>query len=167
MGWWKQLYAIHWQDWILQSFMMVCLIFHTAIIINRKNWRITIKLHFENVSNFFFKKWMYTHARTPLALIVFVHFSMMPPSLLDKLTFCTAPNISGEDCPERREAWTVCRFKKRLDKKRVGRCFWGARLIPQYKVYEVKVPGNYCYWSPPLLVTNHTVLSHHTAQVTR
>ena len=34
--------AIHWQDWILSSFMMVCLIFHTAIIINRKIWRITI-----------------------------------------------------------------------------------------------------------------------------
>ena len=28
---------------------MVYLIFHTAIIINRKNWRITIKLHFENI----------------------------------------------------------------------------------------------------------------------
>ena len=30
--------------------MMVCLIFHTVIIINRKNWIITIKLHFENLS---------------------------------------------------------------------------------------------------------------------
>ena len=28
--------------------MIVCLKFHTAVIINRKNWRITIKLHFEN-----------------------------------------------------------------------------------------------------------------------
>ena len=35
--------------------MMVCLIFHTAIIIKRKNWRITIKLHFENLSIFFKK----------------------------------------------------------------------------------------------------------------
>ena len=39
--------------------MMVCLIFHTNIIINRKNWRITIKL-------FFKKKRTYTNARTPL-----------------------------------------------------------------------------------------------------
>ena len=31
---------------------MVCLIFHTAIIINKKNWRITIKLHFKNLSIF-------------------------------------------------------------------------------------------------------------------
>ena len=31
---------------------MVCLIFHTTIIINRKNWRITIKLYFENLSIF-------------------------------------------------------------------------------------------------------------------
>ena len=29
-----------------QSFMMVCLIFHTAIIINKKNWRITNKTSF-------------------------------------------------------------------------------------------------------------------------
>ena len=31
--------------------MMVCLIFHTAITINRKNWRITIKLHFYKKAN--------------------------------------------------------------------------------------------------------------------
>ena len=31
------------------------LIFHTAVIINRKNCRITIKLHFENLSIFFKK----------------------------------------------------------------------------------------------------------------
>ena len=35
--------------------MMVCLIFHTAIIINRKNWRIIIKLQLGNLSVFFFK----------------------------------------------------------------------------------------------------------------
>ena len=45
--------------------MMICLIFHTAIIINRKNWRVTVKLHFENLSIFFFKKRTYTQARTP------------------------------------------------------------------------------------------------------
>ena len=28
--------------------MIVCLKFHTAVIIHRKNWRIIIKLHFEN-----------------------------------------------------------------------------------------------------------------------
>ena len=37
---------------IMISFIMVCLIFHTAIIINRKNWRITIKLYFEKLSIF-------------------------------------------------------------------------------------------------------------------
>ena len=52
---------------------------HTAIIINRKNWRITIKLHFGNL-RIFFKKRMYTHARSPLPLFVFVHFSMTHPS---------------------------------------------------------------------------------------
>ena len=35
--------------------MMVCLIFHTAIIVYRKNWKITIKLYFENF-RFFLKK---------------------------------------------------------------------------------------------------------------
>ena len=40
--------------------IMVCLIFHVAIIIDRKNWRITIKLHFENFS-IFFKKSKRTH----------------------------------------------------------------------------------------------------------
>ena len=51
----KRSHAIHWQDWILYSFMMLRLIFHTASIINRKNWRITTKLHFENISIFFLK----------------------------------------------------------------------------------------------------------------
>ena len=35
------------------EYYMVCLIFHTAIIINRKNWRITTKLHIENIRNLF------------------------------------------------------------------------------------------------------------------
>ena len=51
-GWRKRSHAIQWQDWILSSFMMLCLIFHTAFIINRKNWRITIKFHFKNLSIF-------------------------------------------------------------------------------------------------------------------
>ena len=32
---------------------MVCLIFHTDIMISRKNWRVTVRLHFENLSIFF------------------------------------------------------------------------------------------------------------------
>ena len=44
--------------------MMVCLIFHTAIIINRKNWRISIKLNFKNIS-IFFLKWTYTNDSPP------------------------------------------------------------------------------------------------------
>ena len=37
-------------------------------MINRKDWRITIKLHFENLS-IFFKKRTYTHARTAPPLL--------------------------------------------------------------------------------------------------
>ena len=64
--------------------MMICLIFHTAIIINRKNWKITVKLHFENLSIFFSK-----HARTPPPT---VHFCLLfndplPPPLLNDCTF--------------------------------------------------------------------------------
>ena len=46
---------------------MICLIFHTLplFIINRKNWRITVKLHFENLSIFLKKANVYTHAKTP------------------------------------------------------------------------------------------------------
>ena len=59
--------------------MMVCLIFHTAIIINRKNWRITMKIHFENLSIFFLKnertQMLGPPIPTPL-LFVFVRFSM-------------------------------------------------------------------------------------------
>ena len=66
VGWRKRSHSIHWQDWILLFFTMVCLIFHTVIIINRKTWRITTKLHFENLS-VFLKKQTYAHARpTPL-----------------------------------------------------------------------------------------------------
>ena len=44
--------------------MMIRLIFHTAIIINRKNWRTTVKLHFENLS-IFFEKSERTHMLGP------------------------------------------------------------------------------------------------------
>ena len=56
------------------NILMVCLIFHTAFIINQKNWKITIKLHFENLSIFFQKS-----TRTPLPPFVFFPFSMTPP----------------------------------------------------------------------------------------
>ena len=61
------------------SFVMFCLIFHTVIIINRKNWR-TIKLHFENLS-IFFKKRTYTHARTlpPSPCSFLFTFQWIPP----------------------------------------------------------------------------------------
>ena len=65
---------------------MVCLIFHTAIIINRKNWRITIKLHFENL--WIFKEIRtYTHARNPSPPIRFCLLFNGPPSLLNERTF--------------------------------------------------------------------------------
>ena len=47
---------------------MVCLIFHTAILINRKNWRIS--------QHFFKKKLTYIMLGPPLPLFVFVCFSM-------------------------------------------------------------------------------------------
>ena len=81
VGWRKQSHGIHWQDWILQFFMMVCLIFHTAIIINTKNWRKTTKLHFENLE------------RTQILgspssySFLFVFQWPPPPSLLNKRTF--------------------------------------------------------------------------------
>ena len=56
-----------------ESFTMVRLIFHTAIIINMKNWKITIDFILK-ISGFFLKKRTYTHARTPL--FIFVRFSM-------------------------------------------------------------------------------------------
>ena len=58
--------------------MMVYSIFHTAIIINRKNWRTTIKLHFENLRIFFFKSERTHMLRPPLPLFAFVRFSMTP-----------------------------------------------------------------------------------------
>ena len=70
---------------------MVCLIFHTDIIINSKNWGITIKLHLK-ISVFFFKKSERTHMlRPPFLLFVAVRFSMIPP-LLNKRTFWMTPS---------------------------------------------------------------------------
>ena len=77
VGWRKQSHVIHWQYWILQSFMMVCLIFHTTIIINRKNWGINVKLHFENLSIFFSEC---THMLEP------------PSSSLASVRFCSLFN---------------------------------------------------------------------------
>ena len=89
MGWQNWSHLTHWQHWILYSFMMVCLIFHTAMIINRKNWWINIKLHFENLSMFFFWKSELTHVLgLSLPLFVFVCFSMtfpLPSSSIDLL----------------------------------------------------------------------------------
>ena len=80
VGWRKRSHSIHWQDWMFQFFTMFCLIFHTVIIINRKNWRITIKLHFENLS-IFFKKRTYIHARTlpPSPCSFLFTFQWIPP----------------------------------------------------------------------------------------
>ena len=70
---------------------MVCLKFHTAIIINRKNWRRTRKLHFEKLS-IFLKKRTHAYARTPPPLFVFVCFSMtLPPPPPQRTYFLNDP----------------------------------------------------------------------------
>ena len=71
----------------------ICLIFHTAIIINRKTWRITIKLHFENLS-ILFKKQTYTHARTPPLPVRFCSLFNDPSSpILNIRAFWMTPYI--------------------------------------------------------------------------
>ena len=80
---------------------MICLIFHTAIRINGKNWRITIKLHFEN-SSIFLKKQTYTHARAPLPLFVFVHISIPPPPPPQRTYFLNDPLLREE---EHKDQW--------------------------------------------------------------
>ena len=69
--------------------MMVCLIFHSAIIINKKIWRITIKIHFENLSIFFLKSERTHMLGNPHPQFVCVRFSITPPPppLLKEHTF--------------------------------------------------------------------------------
>ena len=72
--------------------MMFCLIFHTAIIINRKNWRITIKLHFENLSIFFLKR-TYIYASVPVSPCLFLFvIQWPPPPLFNERIFWMTPN---------------------------------------------------------------------------
>ena len=55
VGWRKQSHSIHWQDIILQVFTMVCLIFHTVIIINKKKMENNYKTSFWKSQQFFKK----------------------------------------------------------------------------------------------------------------
>ena len=67
--------------------MMVCLILHTAIIIYRKNWRITAKLHFENLS-IFLKKANVHKCKDPPPTVRFCSlFSDPLPLPFDERTF--------------------------------------------------------------------------------
>ena len=73
--------------------MIFCLIFHTAIIINRKNRRITLKLHFEDLS-IFFKNRTYANARTPHPLCVLLAFQWPHPPLSSmKVCFLNDPKV--------------------------------------------------------------------------
>ena len=68
--------------------MMVCLIFHTALIINRKNWRITIKRHFENLSIFFKKANVHKCYDPPTPPVRFCSLFNVPfPPSLNERTF--------------------------------------------------------------------------------
>ena len=72
---------------------MVCLIFHTAIIVNRKNWRITIKLHFENLGISFLKSER-THmlGPSPPPPVCFCSlFNDLPPSPPQRTYFLNDP----------------------------------------------------------------------------
>ena len=72
--------------------MIVCLIFRTAIIINRKNLIVTIKLHFENLSIFFKKVVL-----VPPSIVRFclLFKDPHPPLLLNKGTFWMSPNVAS------------------------------------------------------------------------
>ena len=67
----------------------VCLIFHTAIIIYRENGRITIKLHFENLSIFFKSK--RTHMLGPPPPVRFCSLFIDPPSPCQQTYFWMTP----------------------------------------------------------------------------
>ena len=57
------------------------IIFHDGLF-NRKNWRLAIKLNFENLNIFFFKKRTYTHAWTPPPLPLFTFVPPPPVNLI-------------------------------------------------------------------------------------
>ena len=79
---------------------MVCLIFHTVIIINRKNWKITAKLYFEN--QYFFNKSERTYmpGLPPPCSFLFA-FQGPPHSPTQRLYFLNAPfrNIQAYSGP--------------------------------------------------------------------
>ena len=66
---------------------MVCLVFHTANYNQYENWRITMKLHFENLSIIFLKSER-TQMLGPPPPVRFCSLSNEPPSpLLNERTF--------------------------------------------------------------------------------
>ena len=66
--------------------MMVCLIFHTEIIINRKNCRIAIKIHLKSLSIFFKKCERTPMLGPPSSLFVCAPF-LVTPSLSPQRTY--------------------------------------------------------------------------------
>ena len=46
-------------------------------------------------------------------------------------------NIEGKDCLKRGGAWTVCRFKGELGKKKGEWCFWGVVDSPMHTMHTI------------------------------
>ena len=70
---------------------MVCLIFHTVIIINWKNWKITAKLYFENLSIFLIKANVHTCQDSLSPCSFLFAFQGPPPSPTQRTYFLNAP----------------------------------------------------------------------------
>ena len=66
---------------------MVCLILHTVIIISRKNWRITIKLHSENLRIFSLKSERTHMLGLPFSCLFLLTFQWLPPSSPPQWTY--------------------------------------------------------------------------------
>ena len=59
-----------------------------------KNWRITLKLHFENLCNFLKKKQTYTYARSTPPPVRFCSLFNDPPSPPQQTHFLNDPYVS-------------------------------------------------------------------------
>ena len=64
-----------------------------CLIINSKNWKITIKLHFENLSIFFLKSKRAHMLGPPSPCLFLFAFHWPPPSPPQRRSFLNDPNV--------------------------------------------------------------------------